>query len=160
MSPTTWGWLVLLFPLLGTIIIGLGFRSFGRTAGVIGTAAIGLAFVCAVGCLISLLGRTGAHREVVSSLWNYDVSAGVDARIVQQWRRIVEKQGITFLPGRRVESVDYATDAVKAHLDDGTAIVRGGSGWRVVGDGTVVTTVRGGTPARHRAGELPALSSP
>jgi NADH-quinone oxidoreductase subunit L len=48
MSPTTWGWLVLLFPLLGTIVIGLGFRNYGRAAGVIGTAAIGLAFVCAV----------------------------------------------------------------------------------------------------------------
>ncbi|HTW11804.1 MAG TPA: NADH-quinone oxidoreductase subunit L [Solirubrobacteraceae bacterium] len=81
MSPTTWGWLVLLFPLLGTIIIGLGYRRLGTTAGVIGTAAIGLAFVCAVGCLISLLGRSGAHREVVSSLWNYDVSAGVDAKM-------------------------------------------------------------------------------
>jgi len=46
---------------------------------VIGTAAIGLAFVCAVGALISLLGRTGSHREVVSTLWNYDASAGVDA---------------------------------------------------------------------------------
>src|SRR5579875_1748994 len=81
MSPTTWGWLVLLFPLLGTIVIGLGFRTFGRAAGMIGTAAIFLAFVCAVGALISLLGRTGAHREVVSSLWNYDVSSGVDAKL-------------------------------------------------------------------------------
>ncbi len=81
MSPTTWGWLVLLFPLLGTIIIGLGYRTYGRAAGVIGTAAIGLAFVCAVGALISLLDRTGGHREVVSSLWNYDVSAGVDAKL-------------------------------------------------------------------------------
>ena len=45
MSPTTWGWLVLLFPLLGTIIIGLGFRTYSRAAGLIGTAAIFLAFV-------------------------------------------------------------------------------------------------------------------
>src|ERR1700761_6087089 len=81
MSPTTWGWLVLLFPLLGTIVIGFGFRTYSRAAGVIGTAAIGLAFVCAVGALISLLGRTGGHREVVSTLWNYDVSAGVDAKL-------------------------------------------------------------------------------
>ncbi len=81
MSPTTWGWLVLLFPLLGTITIGLGFRTYSRAAGVIGTAAIFLAFVCSVGALIALLGRTGAHREVVSSLWNYDVSAGVDAKL-------------------------------------------------------------------------------
>jgi NADH-quinone oxidoreductase subunit L len=79
MSPTTWGWLVLLFPLLGTITIGLGFRTYSRAAGVIGTAAIGLAFVCAVGALIALLDRTGSHREVASTLWNYDVSSGVDA---------------------------------------------------------------------------------
>ena len=37
--------------------------------------------MCAVGALISLLGRSGDHREVVSSLWNYDVSAGVDAKL-------------------------------------------------------------------------------
>jgi len=81
MSPTTWGWLVLLFPLLGTVIIGLGFRNYPRAAGVIGTAAIGLAFVCSVGALLSLLGRDPNNREVVSSLWNYDFSAGVDAKL-------------------------------------------------------------------------------
>jgi NADH-quinone oxidoreductase subunit L len=56
MSPTTWGWLVLLFPLLGTVIVGLGFKRFKRAAGIIGTLAIFLAFVCAVGALLSLLG--------------------------------------------------------------------------------------------------------
>jgi NADH-quinone oxidoreductase subunit L len=81
MSPTTWGWLVLLFPLLGTITIGLGFRRYSRAAGVIGTGAIALAFVCSVGALLSLLGRSPDHREVVSSLWNYAFSAGVDAKL-------------------------------------------------------------------------------
>jgi NADH-quinone oxidoreductase subunit L len=81
MSPTTWGWLVLLFPLLGTITIGLGFRRYSRAAGMIGTAAIALSFVCSVGALLSLLGRTGTHREVLSSLWSYDVSGGVDAKL-------------------------------------------------------------------------------
>jgi NADH-quinone oxidoreductase subunit L len=81
MSPTTWGWLVLLFPLLGTVIVGLGFKRFKRAAGIIGTLAIFLAFVCAVGALLSLLGRSGSHREVVSSLWNYDVSDGVNAKL-------------------------------------------------------------------------------
>ena len=52
MSPTTWGWLVLLFPLLGTIAIGLGFKRYSRAAGVIGTGAIALSFVCSVGALI------------------------------------------------------------------------------------------------------------
>jgi NADH-quinone oxidoreductase subunit L len=81
MSPTTWGWLVLLFPLLGTITIGLGFRRYSRAAGVIGTGSIALSFVCSVGALLSLLGRSGGNREVVSSLWNYASSAGVDAKL-------------------------------------------------------------------------------
>jgi len=53
MSATTFGWLVLLFPLLGTLIIAFGFRTLpGRYAGWIGTAAIGLAFVAALGTLV------------------------------------------------------------------------------------------------------------
>ncbi|MGC9220374.1 MAG: NADH-quinone oxidoreductase subunit L [Solirubrobacteraceae bacterium] len=81
MTPATWGWLVLLFPLLGTVTIGLGFRRYRRLAGIIGTAAIGLAFICGVGALLSLLARSGAHREVTSSLWNYDLSVGVDVKL-------------------------------------------------------------------------------
>ncbi len=81
MSTTTWGWLVLLFPLLGCVIISLGFRFWGRTAGWIGTLAIGLSFVCAIGMLISLLGQLRAHRELTSSLWNYAVSDGLDAKL-------------------------------------------------------------------------------
>ena len=43
-------------------------------------------------------------------------------------------------------------------IDDGTAVVRDSQGWRVVGDGEVVTTVRGGAIERHRNGAL-SLSS-
>ena len=58
MSPTTWGWLVLAFPLAGTIVISLGWRILpGRSAGWIGTAAIGASFACAVGALICLQGH-------------------------------------------------------------------------------------------------------
>ena len=59
MSPTTFGWLVLLFPLLGTIAhrASASARCAGTTAGWLGTLAIALSFVCAVGALISLLGR-------------------------------------------------------------------------------------------------------
>ncbi|HTW12738.1 MAG TPA: NADH-quinone oxidoreductase subunit L, partial [Solirubrobacteraceae bacterium] len=81
MSPTTWGWLVLLFPLLGTVIIGVGFQRWGRAAGVIGTAAIALSFVAAVGALLSLLGRPDSGRELTSSLWNYASTAGVDGKL-------------------------------------------------------------------------------
>jgi dihydrolipoamide dehydrogenase len=74
-----------------------------------------------VGCeFASLFAALGSRITVVEVL--PQVLAGVDARVVQQWRRIVEKQGITFLAGRRVESVDYETNTVKAHLDDGTEV--------------------------------------
>ena len=43
MSATTFAWLVLGLPLLGSMVIAFGWRSLpGRTAGYIGTAAIGL----------------------------------------------------------------------------------------------------------------------
>src|SRR6202167_3715544 len=82
MSATTFGWLVLLFPLLGTLVIGLGFRVLsGRTAGWIGTGAIGLAFLAALGALIAMQGHSPAHRELTSSLWNYAVTVGIDAHV-------------------------------------------------------------------------------
>jgi NADH-quinone oxidoreductase subunit L len=82
MSATTFGWLVLLFPLLGTLVIGFGFRVLpGRTAGWIGTAAIGLAFLAALGALIKLQGNAPTHRELTSSLWNYAVTVGIDAHV-------------------------------------------------------------------------------
>jgi NADH-quinone oxidoreductase subunit L len=86
MSPTTWGWLVLLFPLLGTVVIGLGFKKLGEgLAGWVGTAMIALSFVCSVGALISLLGRhagvSGAGRELTSSLWTYAAGGSLDAKL-------------------------------------------------------------------------------
>ena len=46
MSPTDWGWLVLAFPLAGTLVVSLGWRMLpGRAAGWIGTLAIGAAGV-------------------------------------------------------------------------------------------------------------------
>ena len=63
MSATAWAWLVLLFPLLGSIVIALGFRALpAKVAGAIGTAAIGLAFACGVAALISLLGEDARAR--------------------------------------------------------------------------------------------------
>jgi dihydrolipoamide dehydrogenase len=74
-----------------------------------------------VGCeFASLFAALGSRVTVVEVL--PQVLAGVDPRVVVQWRRIVEKQGITFLAGRRLESVDYGTASVTAHLDDATAI--------------------------------------
>jgi NADH-quinone oxidoreductase subunit L len=82
MTPTTFGWLILLFPLLGCVITALGFRRWGGVvAGAIGTLAIFLSFACAVGALITLLGKPESGRELTSSLWNYATTAGVDARL-------------------------------------------------------------------------------
>jgi NADH-quinone oxidoreductase subunit L len=84
MSPTTWGWIVLACPLAGSVLLSLGFTRWGRlgrAAGWIGTLAIALSFVAAVLALIALEDRSAAHREVVSTLWNYAVTVGLDARV-------------------------------------------------------------------------------
>ena len=81
MSTTTYGWLILLFPLVGTIVIGLGYKRLGPAAGWLASLAIALAFASAVGALVSIFGHPESHRTLVSSLWNYDVTAGVDAKL-------------------------------------------------------------------------------
>ncbi len=82
MSATTFGWLVLAFPLAGMALIGLGFRRLpGRSAGWIATAAIFLAFLAGMGALLKVQGASPAHRQLVSSLWDYANTVGVDARL-------------------------------------------------------------------------------
>jgi NADH-quinone oxidoreductase subunit L len=82
MSPTTFAWLVLLFPLLGSIALGVCYRVLpGRAAGWIGTGAIGLSFAASIGALISLLGRGDHEREVTSTLWDYANAAGLDIKL-------------------------------------------------------------------------------
>jgi len=79
---TTTGWLIVGFPLFGAILIGLLFnRLSGRAAGIVGTAAIGGSFVCAILTFASLQGRAEAHKQVVSSLFDYARSAGIDAQL-------------------------------------------------------------------------------
>ncbi len=82
MSATTFTWLALLCPLVGTLVISLGWRRLpGRSAGVIGTAAIGLAFAFAVAAFFALESRSPDHRILVSHLWNYMSTVGVDAQV-------------------------------------------------------------------------------
>jgi NADH-quinone oxidoreductase subunit L len=82
MSQATWGWLVLAFPLAGTLTIAFGrHRLPGRSAGWIGTAAIFLAFVAALGALLTMQGHSESHRQMVSSLWNYASTVGIDAQL-------------------------------------------------------------------------------
>jgi NADH-quinone oxidoreductase subunit L len=82
MSPTTWGWLVLAFPLVGLCVNALGWRVLrGRTAGWIGTVAIALAFASAIGALVALQGHASEDRELTSSLWTYASAAGLDIKL-------------------------------------------------------------------------------
>jgi len=82
MSATTAAWLVLLCPLVGTIVIALGYRIWpGRSAGWLATLAIGLSFVFSVIAFGKLLGFSPDHRSLTSTLWDYDVSFGVDAKL-------------------------------------------------------------------------------
>ena len=81
MSTVTYGWLIVGFPLIGTIVLALGYRRLGPAAGWIASLAIGLAFASAVACLISMLGLPAGHRELTSSLYNYDVGTGLDAKL-------------------------------------------------------------------------------
>ena len=82
MSATSWGWLVLLFPLLGSILIGLTFRKISsKAAGAIGTLAIFLAFICGVGALLCLLGESPDARHHASALWDYASVAGLNIKL-------------------------------------------------------------------------------
>ena len=53
----------------------------GRTAGWIGSAAIGLAFLNALGALVQLQDRPAEERHVTSSLWDYAATAGIDVQL-------------------------------------------------------------------------------
>jgi NADH-quinone oxidoreductase subunit L len=81
-SATAWAWLVLLLPLLGSIAIALGFKALpAKVAGAIGTLAIGLAFLCGVAALVSMLGESPEARHHVSSLWDYASVAGLEIKL-------------------------------------------------------------------------------
>jgi NADH-quinone oxidoreductase subunit L len=81
-TATTFAWIALALPLAGMIIVALGWNRLpGRSAGWIATGAIALSFCAAIGALIALQGHVPAHRELTSSLWDYALTAGVDARV-------------------------------------------------------------------------------
>jgi len=74
-----------------------------------------------VGCeFASLFVALGSRVTVVEVL--PQVLTGVDSRIVTQFRRIVEKEGIVFHTGRKVTSIDYRDESLTAHLDDEAAV--------------------------------------
>ncbi len=78
----TSAWLILLLPLLGCIVIGLGFRVWpARVVGAVGTLAIGAAFVATVLTFFSLESRGEEERQVVFTAWDYANSVGVDGTL-------------------------------------------------------------------------------
>jgi len=82
MSATTYGWLILAFPLAGTIAIAIGFKLWpGRSAGWIASAMIGLSFLAALGALFDMLDHDPEGRAFTSSLFSYAKTAGFDAQM-------------------------------------------------------------------------------
>src|SRR3954463_14726759 len=82
MSATSYGWLVLAFPLAGSMTIALLYKKLpGRSAGWIGTAAIGLAFLASIGMLIKILDLPVEHRQVTDSLYDYASAAGLNIQL-------------------------------------------------------------------------------
>src|SRR3954469_9381957 len=82
MSATTYGWLVLLFPLVGCIVTGLGYQRLpGRTTGIIATTAIGLSFVNGIAMLVQLLDKPTEQQHLASSLWDYASAGGLDIQL-------------------------------------------------------------------------------
>ena len=80
MSATTYGWLVLAFPLAGTLVISLGWRVLpGRVPGWIASAAILLSFIASIGALLDLQDHAHDDRQLVDSLWTY--ASTVDFRV-------------------------------------------------------------------------------
>ena len=82
MSLQTYAWIVLLAPLAGAIFIGLTFRLLPwKVHGWIGTLAITLSFLAAVGALLALQDLPEEERQVVSLAWDYGNTVGVDAQL-------------------------------------------------------------------------------
>jgi NADH-quinone oxidoreductase subunit L len=82
MDATTYGWLILAFPLAGALAIMLGWRALpGRTAGWIGTGAIIAAFLASIGAFASLLSEPDDARQLTSSLYDYASAAGLDIEL-------------------------------------------------------------------------------
>ena len=72
MTATSYGWLILAFPLAGTLLVALGWRVLpGRMAGWLASAAILGAFLSAIGALLDLQDHPVEERSLVDSAWTY-----------------------------------------------------------------------------------------
>jgi len=75
-----------------------------------------------IGCeFASFFAPLGTQITVVEML--PQVLAGVEPRVVTQFRKLMEQQGITFLTGRKLDSVaEYRDNGLTAKLDDGSTV--------------------------------------
>ena len=82
MDATTYGFLVLAFPLAGSILIACGWKLLpGRSAGWIGTGAILLSFLASLGALFDVLDLPVEERQLTESLYTYAGAAGLDIQL-------------------------------------------------------------------------------
>ena len=82
MSLEAYGWLILLCPLAGTVLIGLTSQILPQKVhGAIGTLAIFGSFLSAVGGLFALQDLPKEERQVVAVAWDYLKTSGVDAEL-------------------------------------------------------------------------------
>jgi NADH-quinone oxidoreductase subunit L len=78
-SATAWAWLVLAFPLAGTLVISLGWRVWrARTAGWIASAMILASFGCAIAATIKMQDLSPGARHASSTLFDYAHSVGLN----------------------------------------------------------------------------------
>ena len=86
MSATSYGWLVLAFPLAGTLIISFGWlRGWpARWPGWIASGAILGAFLSSIGALIKMQDRPEDARSLVDSAWTY-VSTAASTSACRSW---------------------------------------------------------------------------
>jgi NADH-quinone oxidoreductase subunit L len=78
-SATAWAWLVLAFPLAGTLVIGLGWRALpGRVPGWLASSMILGAFACAIAATLKMQDKAPGARHASSTLFDYAHSAGLN----------------------------------------------------------------------------------
>jgi NADH-quinone oxidoreductase subunit L len=75
-TATSYGWLVLAFPIAGMLVISLGWRVLpGRMPGLIGSAAILGSFIASILALIDMQDLPAEERHLVDSAWTYAATA-------------------------------------------------------------------------------------
>jgi NADH-quinone oxidoreductase subunit L len=112
-SATSYGWLILAFPLAGLLVISFGWRVLpGRMPGWIASAAILGAFLSAIAATVKLQDRPEDARSLVDTAWTYtstaDLHVGVSILVdpLSMFMCLIVS-GVSFLI--HVYSVSYMT---------------------------------------------------